>query len=378
MKLSDIRAAFRFWMRLVGLAGLGLIFFTESAPGAEPMMDRSIFESSRAAGFNLVRDGRFQDAIQVEEKALRIAQDRFGPIHPSLVPLFNDLATLHRYLAEYKKAEQEYKWGLALQEKNSGPDHSLVADSLDRLAALYNDLGRNVEAELLEKRALEIRRAEASRNPQGLIQTLSQLGRIELSLKNDSQAQTLLQQALETLEKNPNSDAGLLISLLDSLAQTYQSEQAISKAQSCLEKALDKAKKDFHPDSPQVADAMEKLADFFHAQNQDEKAKPLYQSTLQIDRRFVGTVYSYLSLPYLKRLAKVELSTGNVKDSEDLWKKSIQTEKEIFGPRHPQVAMDLIHLAEVESALKEKSKAQEYLKESLKILKNYFLDDHPM
>ncbi len=49
--------------------------------------------------------------------AFILAEDRFGPVHPSLVPIFNDMASLHRFLAEYGKAEEEIKWGLALREK---------------------------------------------------------------------------------------------------------------------------------------------------------------------------------------------------------------------------------------------------------------------
>jgi hypothetical protein len=61
-----------------------------------------------------------------------------------------------------------------------------------------------------------------------------------------------------------------------------------------------------------------------------------------------------------------------------LWKKSLQIEKEAFGPRHTLIALDLLHLAEAEISLKEKNKAQENLKESINILKNYFPNDYPL
>ncbi len=105
---------------------------------------------------------QIRQALQEEEKALKIAEDRYGPVHPLLVPIFNDLASLHRYLAEYGKAEEETKWGLALREKNMGLGDLSVADSQDQLAALYNDLGRYPEAEILEKKALLIRQENST------------------------------------------------------------------------------------------------------------------------------------------------------------------------------------------------------------------------
>jgi hypothetical protein len=80
----------------------------------------------------------------------------------------------------------------------------------------------------------------------------------------------------------------------------------------------------------------------------------------------------------LKRLAKVEWSAGSAKTSEDLWKKSLQIEKEVFGPRHPLVGLGLLHLAEVETVLKKKSLAQEDLRESINILKIYLSDNAPL
>lgn len=341
------------------------------------MMDSGVFNNSRSAALILAAAGKFPKAIQVENDALQIAQDEFGPTHPSLVPILDDLATIQRCVGQYKESEEGYKWGLALLEKNMGPDHPLVANSLDHLAALYNDLSRNNEAELLEKRALGIRENAAQPDPTSLAQTLGLMGQTELNLKNDGQAQALFLRALQTLDDKPDSHPGLSLVFLNALAQTYHLGQNFSEEQSTLEKALDTAQKNFRADGVEVADAMERLGDFFHSQNQDAKAQTLYESAFQIDQHYVGTVYSYPSLPYLKRLAKADGALGKIKESEDLWQKSIQTEKEVFGPRHPQIALDLIQLAQVETGLGKQSMAQADLKESLTILKIYFTDDNP-
>ncbi len=344
---------------------------------AEPMMDSGLFGVSRMQAVNQINEGKFNEAILAEEKALKIAQDRYGPVHPSLVIILNDLASLHRYLAEYEKAEEETKWGLAIGEKNLGPRDLTVADSKEQLAALYNDLGRFQEAEILEKEALSIRQENSLSTPAALAQTLELLGRIEINLRNFNLAQSLIAKAIEAQNKNTHPDPNFTLHLLNSQAETYQLEGLIPKTEFALQRVLEFAQKNFSSDI-HVADALENLGDFYRSQNQDEKAKPLYESALKIDKPLVGTYMEYSALPYMKRLAKASLAVGDTKFSETLWQRSLATEKKVFGPRHPQVALDLDQLAQVEWALGEKPKTRKDLEESLEILKAFFPDDHPL
>src|ERR1700677_171405 len=206
---------------LIGFLLILTAFFliiVKSAWCAGPLMDGSIMDNSIGIAFNSIRDGKFSEAIQNEEKALKISQELYGPLHPSLVPLYNNLGTLYRFIADYEKAERDYKWGLALLEQNLGPNDPQVAGCLENLAALYNDLGRLPEAELAAKRALSIRETDTNADPQILAQTQALLGRIELSLNNYSKAQNLFQKALETLGKASSANTGLSVDILNSLA----------------------------------------------------------------------------------------------------------------------------------------------------------------
>jgi tetratricopeptide (TPR) repeat protein len=360
-----------------GLSG-AFILCLGFASGAEPLMDTGLFGVSRSVAVNQVKEGKFQEALAAEEKALKIARDRYGPLHPLLVPILNDMASLHRYLAEYGEADAELKWGLALRENNLGPGDLSVADSQDQLAALYNDLGRFQESEIMEKRALSIRQGNSAADPSALAFTLGLLGRIEINLHKNGQAQSLLEKALVEQDKNPHADAGFSIQLLTGLAECSRLDGLFSKAESSLQRALASARKNFPPDDTQVADAMENLADFYHSRNQDDKAKPLYESALKIDKPFVGTYAQYPAVPFMKRLAKAYQGTGNLPAAEGLWQSALKTEKGIFGPHHPQVAIDLMELAEVEMALGKNTLAQGDLKQSITILNSLFAEGHPL
>jgi tetratricopeptide (TPR) repeat protein len=364
----------------IGFLHLAILLFLMKSPAwcAGPLMDGSIMDYSQSTALNSIVDGKFTEAIQAEDKALKIAEQQYGPLHPLLVPFYNNMGTLYRYMADYEKAEQDYKWGLALLEQNFGLKDPQLASTLENLASLYNELGRFTEAELTAKRALSIRESDVSQNPLTIAQTQALLALIEFNLHNNSQSQKLLQKSLTMVDLNSPANSEFNINLLNSLAQTYQAQQNYDESQSCLEKSMKIAQKNFHPDDIKVADTMDRLADFFHTQGLDEKAQPLYVSVLKIDQRYVGSVYTYLSLPYLKRMAKVYLSIGDPNSSETLWQKILQTEKEVYGPLHPQVALDLFQMAQVEWTLGKKQQAQKDIKESVEMLRSYFLADHPL
>jgi tetratricopeptide (TPR) repeat protein len=350
----------------------------ENALAAEPMMDSGVYGISRIQAVNQIREGKFRGAVLSEERALKIVQDRVGPVHPSLVPILNDLAALHRYLGEYGKAEEEAQWGLALMEKNMGPQDSSVADSKERLASLYNDLGRFQEAEILEKEVLTTRQENSPDNPLALVQALGLLGKIEINLGNGGLAQSLLEKALAPQDKSPHADPGLTLHLLNSLAEAYRLEGLLPKTESTLQGLLALAQKNFPANDVHVSDALENLGDFYRSQKQEEKAKPLYDSALKIDKPLVGTYMEYPALPYMKQLAKAYQGVGNLPAAEDLWRNILKTETGVFGLNHPQVALDLMRLGEVEMALGKNTLAQGNLKQSVSILSSLFKEDHPL
>jgi tetratricopeptide (TPR) repeat protein len=365
---------------VLGLALLGLTWVgvRVTAFASEPMMDSGIFGVSRMQATNQINEGRFREALLAEEKALRIAQNHVGPIHPSLVLILNDLASLHCYLAEYGKAEEEIKWGLALREKNFGLQDLSVADSKEKLGTLYNDLGRFQEAEILEKEVLTTRQENSLSTPSALAQSLEFLGKIELNLQNYSSAQTLIEKAIAVEDKNAHTDPILTLHLLNSQAETYRLEGLIPKTESALEGVLDFTQKNFPSNDIHVSDAMENLGEFYHSQNQDEKAKSLYESALKIDKPLVGTYMEYPALPYMKQLAKAYQGTDDPQAAEALWQNALKTEKGVFGLNHPQVAVDLMRLAEVEVVLGKQALAQEDLKQSIAILASLFKEGHPL
>ena len=83
-------------------------------------MDTNLLLTTRSSVIGLLRDGLLERAVQMEQKALDLAEDQYGLLHPALVPIFDDLGTLYSYRAEYPESQAQYRWGLAIRERILG------------------------------------------------------------------------------------------------------------------------------------------------------------------------------------------------------------------------------------------------------------------
>jgi tetratricopeptide (TPR) repeat protein len=360
-------------------AFLALLLFTGTLSYAEQIIDtEDPLTVAQTTAYARLKSGYFPDALSAGQAALKMAEDRYGPTHPNIVPFLVDLATIDRYMARYADAETALKWGLAIQEKSFGPDDPQIAGTLCQLAALYADWGRWEDAEYFGKKSLSMLEAKDTSPFTGLIQALNQEGYLELERGNGAQAQELLEKSLQLQERDPKADPSGIIQTLQSLSRACLFNKRFSEAKNSLDKIMDITKNHFAANSVQQADAFENLGDFYQSQNQADKAKNLFETALPIYQRFVGVYFGYSSLDYVRKLAKADESLGKNKEAEDLLQKNLQALKEVFGTSHPRVALGLVDLAEVEEALGQPSQAQEELKKALVMAQSFFGNSHPL
>jgi tetratricopeptide (TPR) repeat protein len=83
--------------------------------------------------------GRYSEAISLEQRVLAIQEKTLGPENPNVATSLN--TQLYTSQGQYANAEPLYKRSLVIKEKVLGPDHPDVAVSLNGLAELYRMQG---------------------------------------------------------------------------------------------------------------------------------------------------------------------------------------------------------------------------------------------
>jgi tetratricopeptide (TPR) repeat protein len=89
-------------------------------------------------------------------KALRIYEKAYGPAHPTVAVVLNNLAGLLNATNRLEVAEPLFVRSLLIDEKAFGRDHPNVAIRLYYLAQLLQATNRRAEAEPLMRRSLAI------------------------------------------------------------------------------------------------------------------------------------------------------------------------------------------------------------------------------
>jgi tetratricopeptide (TPR) repeat protein len=319
-----------------------------------------------------VQDGLFSKEEATEEKALKMTIDQYGPVSPAVVPVLNDLAALQRYCAQYSKAEQNNKWGLAIREKNFGSQDLLVAESLDALAGTQVDLGRYAEAEESYQRAAKIQ----EKDPAALALTLLDLGRLYLLMGKPDEAMSLLKRSLEIHEKAWGPEDPRLVADLEAFAKASAAKSDFDSAEEALKRALTLRQKALSPAHPDIANSLTQLADLYQTSGKAKEAQEYYQKAFKIQNNFLSNA-DFRSLPVLHAAAMTEFKLGKLKDAEALLNTILKVRKETYGPSHPMVAFGLEDLAAVYEARQLNGKAIVDLKEAKTILEKIFDPGHP-
>ena len=148
-RISTVGRAQRTMAAIVLLLAGTTVVYAQGAGVEWDILNQEVME--------LHRQGKYERAVVVAQKALEVAESNVGPDHPNVATSLNNLAGLYDDQGEYAKAEPLYKRSLAIWEKALGPDHPDVATALENLAALYRATNQDKEALELDKRAERIR-----------------------------------------------------------------------------------------------------------------------------------------------------------------------------------------------------------------------------
>ena len=133
---------------LQGLALGSVVLANPLSIHAEPVSNNNIFQKQVNEDSSTIKiltdkaralqkEGKNNEAAEIWERLIELAEKNFGPLHPDIAPGLNILGYLYYLQGKYNKAEALYMRALAIREKEFGPDLSSIASCLNDLAEVY-------------------------------------------------------------------------------------------------------------------------------------------------------------------------------------------------------------------------------------------------
>ena len=321
--------------------------------------------------------GRYEQAIPFWRTVLELGEREFGPDHPNMATLFNNLAGLYRALGSYEEEASFLKRALAVREKALGPDHPDVAASLYNLASLYDALGRYEAAEPLYKRVLAIDEKTLDPNHPDIAADLSNLAALYHALGRDNQAEPLYKRALAIYEKAFGPDHSHVATSLNNLALIYNGQGRHVEAEPLYKRALAVREKTLGPDHPDVAQSLHNLAALYYVQGRYEAAEPLYKRALAVREKAFGPNHLQVASS-LNNLALLYNSQGFYEEAEPFLKRALAVREMVLGPDHSLVASSLNNIAKLYYDRGLYEAAEPLLERAITIWDESLGSDHPL
>jgi CHAT domain-containing protein len=320
--------------------------------------------------------GAYAKAEPLYLRALSIVEKALGPDHPDTATSLNNLAALYRSQSAYAKAEPLYLRALAIWEKALGPDHPSTAISLNNLAALYDSQGAYAKAKPLYLRAIAIREKALGPDHPSTANSLNKLAGLYRSQGAYAKAEPLHLRALAIREKALGPDHPDTATSLNNLAGLYHSQGAYAKAEPLHLRALAIREKALGPDHPDTAQSLNNLAALYDSQGAYDKIETIYLRALAIREKALGGDHPETANS-LNNLAALYASQGVYAKAEPLYLRSLAITEKTLGHVHPSTATSLNNLAALYDSQGAYAKAELLYLRSLTIWEKALGPDHP-
>jgi tetratricopeptide (TPR) repeat protein len=243
----------------------------------------------------LFRQGKYQVAIPLAEKAVELTKRVYGPEQPNTAQSLNNLAVLYRVMGEYAKAEPLYQEALRIRQKVLGKEHPDTATSLNNLAVLHEAMGEYAKAEPLHQQALRIRQKVLGPQHPDTANSLSNLAVVYFYMREYAKAEPLYKESLQIRQKVLGSEHPATALSLNNLGDLYQATDEYAKAEPLYEEALRICQKVLGPEHPDTASCLSNLAALEFQLGHMDEATALARQASAAELRILSKIFSFTS-----------------------------------------------------------------------------------
>jgi tetratricopeptide (TPR) repeat protein len=337
-------------------------------PEAADLLDR--------AGVYLREHGSFNQAEQLFQRGLTIAEQQLGPQHPQVASLLNNLGYLYYKQGKYVQAEPLLQRGLHIREQSLRPEHPDIAYSLTALGLLYSEQGKYAEAEALHQRTVHIWEQAVGPLHDYVAYPLNNLGMLYDMQGKYAEAESLYQRAMHIWEQTLGPHHPVTATSLSNLGNVYEEQGKYAEAEPLYQRAIHVREQTLGPHHPVTATSLANLGILYEKQGKYAEAEPLYQRAMHIWEQTLGPHHPYIAYA-LTGLANLSREQGKYERAEALYHRALLLRQELLGLQHLDVAETLQELARLRQMQLRPGEALSLYQQALAIREQVLGAEHP-
>jgi CHAT domain-containing protein/Flp pilus assembly protein TadD len=236
-------------------------------------------------GLLLTELGRFTEAEETLLKALELFCKNEISASWSLL---NSIGSLYWDLGVFKQAEFYFQKALDLAEQKYGKEHPNYARAIGNLGAVYSDFGLNDKAETLLLKANELLEVSYGEDSPQFWNSLNSLGVLYKNQKKFEEAESFYQEYGSLVEKKSGQLNEAYSRFLFNLSSLYMSMDKLEEAETLLLEARQIRKELFGLQHFKYANILNNLGNLYWDMDRLSEAVDLHRQSLAIKKQWYG------------------------------------------------------------------------------------------
>lgn len=285
----------------------------------------------------LLREGRIEEALAQEKKAVKQSLSKHGRIHGNTGASYCNLGSVYEESGEFEEAKRCFTQAYEILGKTRGRSHEDTVYALQKLGDIEGELGNYRESESLYRKAIAI----AQKRGGDTYSLRMDLAGVLRDLGNYEEAESLNRQFLREAENRwgPNSDG--MATALNNLAGLYREIGLYSKAEPLFLRSIAINEK-IGGNGLDVT--LHNLGNLYQEKGDHEKAKALLDRSLKLMEQRVGKDHPDIAMT-VSKIAAFHESQKRYGEAEALRRRVLVIREKAFGENHPGTALAMNNLA---------------------------------
>lgn len=330
--------------------------------------------NNKAAVYNSMGDNK--EAERFNKKALDVWKKYFGAENTSIAETYNNIGTLYKNQGDYDNALKYYKKALEIREKDLGVENLTTAASYNNIGLAYTAKGNYDKALGYYNKALKIWEESLGIDHQNTAQSYNNIGNIYEYRGEYDKALEYYYKALEISKKVLGHEHLDTATLFNNIGSVYDDKGDYSKALDYYLKALAIREKVLGMEHPDTAASYNNIGVMYYYNGDYDKALEYFKKALMIVELKLGKNHPSTARTY-NNIGLVYYDKGDYDKALEFYQKALVIKEKILGMEHPDTATSYNNIGAVYHDKGDYDKALEYYQNALMIVENNLGPEHP-